>query len=251
MEFGTPYFFVAALVTLLIGISKSGLAGGGSSLGVPLLSMFVSPIVAAGILLPILILIDGTNLWNYRHNFHRRFLALLLPGAVFGIAVGSLVFTAINPAHLKLIIALIALWFSALYFLRRYLRSATKPLARKWALILGAVGGFTSHLAHAGGPPVRVFLLSQGIDKTLYVGTMGFLFAAINVIKLGPYVALGQINSETLWASLMIIGFVPLGVFLGLRLHRLISQDAFMLLSHILLAMAGVKLAIDGTLALI
>ncbi len=51
------------------------------------------------------------------------------------------------------------------------------------ALLAGCVGGFTSFVSHAGGPPVAVYLLAQRLDKTMYQATTVLTFWAINIAK--------------------------------------------------------------------
>ena len=64
---------------MILGIAKGGLAGGIGLVGVPLMSLTVEPARAAGILLPILMLMDLTALRTYWGQWDRRNLALLAP----------------------------------------------------------------------------------------------------------------------------------------------------------------------------
>jgi len=54
-----PWFFAVAIPAILItGLSKGGFLGGIGGLAVPLMSLVISPVQAAGIMLPILIAMD-------------------------------------------------------------------------------------------------------------------------------------------------------------------------------------------------
>lgn len=118
MDYGTEFLIIAMVVVFLIGVSKSGFAAGFEGLGVPIFALVMSPVMAAGILLPILILVDCTNLWNYRNKWNWRLLRIMLPAAAVGIAGGTLTFTYVNVDGIKLMVGAIAVWFSALYWLR-------------------------------------------------------------------------------------------------------------------------------------
>ena len=64
-----PYVgLLLLLAAFLIGLSKGGLPGVGM-LAVPVLSLFMSPINAAVLLLPIYILSDTVAVWLYRRQF--------------------------------------------------------------------------------------------------------------------------------------------------------------------------------------
>ena len=81
------FLTVAALAALLIGLSKGGLSMVGV-LGTPLLALVISPVKAAAILLPIYVVSDLFGLWAYRREYERRVLAIILPAAIVGIAIG-------------------------------------------------------------------------------------------------------------------------------------------------------------------
>jgi uncharacterized protein len=74
----------AIVASLLVGASKGGLPGVGV-LGVPVLSQVVSPVVAAGLLLPILITSDVYGLWIYRKNYDLRNIKIIVGASIIGI----------------------------------------------------------------------------------------------------------------------------------------------------------------------
>jgi uncharacterized membrane protein YfcA len=110
----------------------------------------------------------------------------------------------------------------------------------------GAVSGFTSTLAHAGGPPFAVYMLPQRLDKTLLAGTSVVFFLVLNYVKLVPYAFLGQLNGANLMAALLFAPLAPLGIWLGVWLNRRMSERAFYQVSYALLFAIGVKLLWDA-----
>ena len=113
-------------------------------------------------------------------------------------------------------------------------------------MLAGALSGFTSFIAHAGGPPIKFYLLPLQMDKTLFVGTNVVFFFAINQIKLVPYAWLGQFSPENLIISAVLLPLAPLGIWLGLKLHGIVSQSLFYWISYSMMVIAGVKLIYDG-----
>jgi len=110
----------------------------------------------------------------------------------------------------------------------------------------GGLSGFTSTLAHAGGPPFSVYMLPQRLDKTLLVGTSAMFFLVINYVKLVPYAYLGQLNTGNLAASLVFAPLAPAGIWLGVWLHARMSERAFYRVSYTLLFLTGAKLIWDA-----
>ncbi len=256
MDVGVEFYLVCALSVLVTGISKSGFAGGLGVLAVPAMSLFVAPQTAAAIMLPILCTIDIANIWKYRRTWVRRYVALLLPGALVGIGIGTATFRWLDADLLKIGIGVLSVWFVVDYArnARAAQVAATAPSATATgnaaAFGFGALSGLTSFVAHAGGPPIKAFLLSRNLEKSTFVGTNSVFFFLINQIKLVPYFFLGQFSSENLLMSLMLAPFVPIGIIVGFRLHAIVSQNTFTKVAYGLLLVAGVKLLWDGVAAI-
>jgi uncharacterized protein len=144
-----PATLVAALIAVvLFGLSEGGLGGGFALVGVSVLAMVLPPVQAAALLLPVLLMMDAVGLWTWRGWYERSVLTATLPAALLGIGIGALTAAITPEAAVRLIVGLVALGF----FLRVILRQVAKP-GRKAGWFWGAVAGFTSFVAHAGGPP--------------------------------------------------------------------------------------------------
>ena len=234
---------------LIAAISKSGFGGGLGVLAVPLLTIYVPPLQAAAIMLPILCLMDLINAWHYRSSWDRRNIGILLPASLAGVLIGALTFRYLSDAHIRIIIGVIALNFAALFFLKRNAAAQRRP-DRARGTFWGIVAGFVSFGVHAGAPPANVFLLPQRLDKTVFVGTLVILFAVVNYVKLVPYTLLGQFDAANLWLSAILAPLVPLGSWIGIRLHRIIDERLFYIVCYGLLALMGAKLLFDGVTAL-
>lgn len=242
-----PWFYAAAVPAVLIfGIAKGGFGGGLGVLSVPLLSLVVSPLQAAAILLPILCVMDLLTLWAFRGRWDWPELHILLPGALVGIGVGTLLFGYLSPEIIKLIVGLIALLFTLHHWLDRRPK-ADRPAAGRFAGLLGgAGGGFTSFIAHAGGPPVTMYLLRRPLNRTEFIATTAVYFAVVNYVKLVPYGWLGQLSTDNLLQSLILAPLAPIGVATGVWLHRRVSDRFFFRVAYVLLFFVGLKLIRDG-----
>jgi uncharacterized membrane protein YfcA len=246
-----PFFYLCAIPAVLIfGIAKGGFGGGIAVISVPLMALAVSPVQAAAILLPVLVVMDVVALWSFRGKWDKQNLRFTLPGAIAGIVVGSLVFRYLNDDMIRILIATIALIFCANY----YFGSKTpepRPASVGRGTFWGAVAGFTSFGIHAGGPPLSVYMLPQQLEKTRLMGTFAIFFATVNAIKLIPYTWLGQFNSQNLLTSLILIPLAPVGVRLGYFLLHKVSERLIYQLCYFFLGIVGVKLLLEGSYGLI
>lgn len=243
-----PLFYLLAVpAVLILGISKGGFGGGLGSLAVPLIALVVSPIQAAAVLLPILCVMDVHGAWVYRGRWDKANLKILMPAALIGLAIGTATFRYLDARMIRLIIGAIAVGFTIQYWLGGLLATrAARGTDRLRGTFWGAVSGFTSFIAHASGPPMSVYLLPQRLDKTRFLATTIVFVLFMNYVKLVPYAWIGQFSSENLRTSLVLLPLAPVGMMLGIWLHRIVPQDVFYRICYLLLFLAGLKLLYDG-----
>lgn len=252
MEFGVLGWTVAALAVLITGVSKSGLGGALGGLAVPLMALWISPKDAAAVMLPILIVTDWVGIGAWRGKANWADLKYMLPASALGVVVGSLVFGVMSDALVKTAVGLIAVLFALDRLLRKKKEGGQAlPVHRNFAWLAGAGSGFTSTLAHAGGPPVMAYLLSRKLPRENFVATSVYFFTFTNLAKLPTYLGLGIFTKATLLASAMLLPLVPLGVWAGLRILRMIPERPFYWFATAALGFSGAKLLWDGVVALI
>ena len=241
-----PFFYAVAVpAILLVGISKGGFGSGAGMFATPLLALALPIPQAAAIMLPILCVMDGVGLAAYRGVFSRENLPVLLAGGLLGVALGAATFRYVDDAWLRVALGTIAVAFVA----HRYARRAhTTPSERSVpkALFWSALSGLTSTIAHAGGPPLSVYLLPQRLDKRVLVGTTVVFFAVINLVKLVPYAWLGLFDARNLATSLVLAPLAPVGIGLGIWLMRRLSEAVFYRICYALVLAVGLKLLYDG-----
>lgn len=240
-------FLFAVPAVMLIGLSKGGFAGLGA-LGTPLLAIGIGdPIQAAAVLLPILIAQDVVGVAAFRKQWDRRVLAVMLPGAVVGILLGYLLAARISASAVMAALGLISILFGGY---RLLIEGRASPLASPgsgWSgRLLGVVAGFTSQIAHAGGPPFQMWVMPQRLPHVVVAGTTAFFFAAVNLIKVPAYLALGQFTVVNLTASLALLPFAIFGSLAGVWLVRRVSGERFYRIVYLLMIVAGAKLLWDG-----
>src|SRR4051812_44382098 len=210
-----------------MGLSKGGFSGIGL-LSLPLMALVISPVQVAAIMLPILIVQDVVSVWSFRRDWDGRNLAILLPSSGLGIVAGYLLAAKVSDAAVSLAVGAISIAF----VLRRLVveRRGPPPPARAGLVagcFWGTVIGFTSMVAHGGGPPFQIYVMPQRLPRDVFVGTGAVLFALINWIKVPPYLALGQFTPGNLATSAALFPLAILSTFAGVRLVRRVDPARF------------------------
>ena len=241
-----PWFYAAAVpAILLVGIAKGGFGSGAGMFATPLVALTVPIPQAAAILLPILCVMDVAGLWAYRGTYARGQLRLLIAGGVIGVAIGTLTFRYVDEAWIRVILGAMALGFVLQRFASRAVTAAAAPSAAK-GFFWSAVSGVTSTIAHAGGPPMSIYLLPLRLDKAVMVGTTVVFFAVINAVKIVPYAWLGLFDARNLSTSAALAPLAPLGIWAGVKLMRRLPETLFYRICYGLLLVVGAKLLWDG-----
>lgn len=240
------FWFTAVTAVILVGIAKSGFGGGAGVIATPLMALTIPVADAAALLLPLLIIIDMLSLPHYWRSYDQTSIRQTLPGALAGIVIGGIFFGifASQERLLEIGIGLIAVLFVIWFVGRETLLGALdakRPSAVAGA-ILGAASGFASTLAHAGGPPITVYLVPQKLPQQIFVGTTVIYFAIVNLVKLIPYALLGLLQIGNLTTILILAPLAYVGVKLGVWLNGRFSPIWFNRLVIILLLLTGLQL---------
>ena len=241
-----PFFYAVAIpAVLLLGVSKSGFGAGFGSLAVPMMALAVTVPQAAAILMPVLLVMDLLGMAAFRNNVDRQLLRFLLPFGLLGIVIGALLFKALDAK----VVAGIVGGFTLLFLAQRLLfpPKADSPPPPKWVgALLTATSGFTSFIAHAGGPPINAYVIPLRLSPVLFTGTMAFFFFFINLSKWIPYAWLGLLDLRNMLTSLALLQFAPIGVWVGVRIAHRIKPLLFYRLVYTGMFLTGVKLVWDA-----
>jgi uncharacterized protein len=241
---GFGFWALAVLAAMLVGMGKGGLPVVGM-LGVPVLSLAISPVAAAGLLLPVYVLSDLFALYAYRHSFNRRVLAILMVGVTLGVGVGWATASITPEWAVTVLVGVIGAVFALRLLVSRG-DVAPKPAHVAPGVFWGSVTGFTSFVSHAGAPPFQVYVLPLKLEKMIFAGTNTLLFAYLNAIKLVPYWALGQFTPANLTVAATLMPAAALAVFAGVKLVKIVPEGLFFRLITWSLLAISLKLIWDG-----
>jgi len=240
------YFYAIAIpAVLLLGISKSGFGAGFGSLAVPMMAMAVTVPQAAAILMPVLLLMDVLGLVAFRRDFDGRLLRFLIPFGLLGTVLGALLFKMLQAQ----VVAGLVGGFTLLFLAQRTLfppRADSPPPPRWLGALLTITSGFTSFIAHAGGPPINAYAIPLRLSPVKFSATMAVFFFCINLSKWIPYAWLGLLDTRNFGTSLALLPVAPLGVWVGVRVAKRISQVLFYRFLTVGMLLTGCKLLWDA-----
>lgn len=246
MSSDLAFWAVAVLAVLIVALSKAGILGSLGLVGVPLLTLVMPAREAAGMMLPLLLVMDAITIWTYRRDGDWRILRHMIPGAFVGTLIGWALWSLVSDAVVLLFVGLVTLLFilDMLLPLRRKLEGL--PPSRLWGNFWGGFAGFTSFISHTGGPPFQIYVLPQKLEPVRYSGTSGWFFAVVNTAKLVPYFFLGQLSVSNLERGAILAPLAVGGVLAGVALVRRISFRLFYTLAYWLVFLLALKLVYDG-----
>jgi uncharacterized membrane protein YfcA len=208
------------------------------------MALVVAPAQAAAIMLPVLCVMDLTGIKAYLGRWDRRIMRIVIPAGLIGCAIGTLTFRWLDDNLIRILLGAIALGFLAFHLKPR--ATAPAPPSDRQGWFWGTVSGLTSFVAHAGGPPLMIYLLPQRLDKAAFVGTSLVFFAAMNYAKILPYLWLGLFDMRNLGTSLLLIPVGVAGTYAGVWLQSRLKPENFYRLVYLLLFLSGGKLLYDG-----
>ena len=241
-----PYFYAVTIpAVLLLGVSKSGFGAGFGSLAVPMMALAVTVPQAAAILMPVLLVMDVMGMAAFRKDLDLRLLRFLLPFGLLGIVIGALLFKSLEVRTVAGVVGV----FTLLFLAQRLLfppRPDSAPPPRWLGAILTTTSGFTSFIAHAGGPPINAYMIPLRLPPIRFAATMAFFFFFINLSKWLPYAWLGLLDMRNLATSLVLLPLAPVGVLIGVRLARRIRPQLFYRLVYTGMFLTGIKLVWDA-----
>jgi uncharacterized membrane protein YfcA len=241
-----PFFYAVAVpAVLLLGVSKSGFGAGFGSLAVPLMALAIPVPQAAAILMPLLLVMDLMGLAAFRNDFDKKLLRFMLPFAMLGIVLGTLLFKLLDARVVAGIVGASTLLFLAQRLLFPPRADSARPPRWVGAILL-TTSGFTSFIAHAGGPPVNAYAIPLKLPPVVFTGTMAFLFFFVNMAKWVPYAWLGLLSWGNLATSMALLPLAPLGVWVGVKIARRISPQLFYRFVLMGMFLTGCKLLWDG-----
>jgi uncharacterized membrane protein YfcA len=231
--------------TFFTGCSKTGIPGA-SILGVVLLANLMEETrQSVGILLPLLISADLFAVGYYRRHTDWTILTRMLPWTVCGLALGAVALRHIPDGTFAPILGALVLGILTLEIIRQQLQWDHIPHHPVVAALLGITAGFTTTIGNLAGPVMALYLLSLGLDKNRFMGSMAYFFLIINCLKVPIFIFSDMITPDSLRISVQFLPGILLGALIGRWLFLRIPQKPFQLSVQILAGAAAIRLLLS------
>lgn len=234
---------VLIIAAMLIGINKTAIPGLGV-LPVVMLTLVFETKMSTGVQLGMLAMADIVAVAYYRKQADWRILLRLLPWALVGIAIGSVIlrFIPIDGSAMKRTIGGIVLALMVLSFVRKRLAPEKLPSGIGWSGFYGILLGSTTQLANVAGPISSIYFLAMKLPKEKYLGCCAWFFLILNWLKLPIFALEGRVTLESVKLDLCMLPAIIFGGFLGIVLLRKLPQKIFELIIQLLVVVASVRL---------
>lgn len=220
-------FLLAALAVMILGISKSGVHSI-SVVTVTMLAYVFGSKSSTGILLPMMIAADIVAVWHYRSDVQWGHLKRLLPWIVIGIVFGAWFGKDVEEVVFKKVMAGIILFSVVLLFWFEAKTAKKVPTHWTFASTMGLGAGFTTMVGNLAGGLSNVYFLSMRLMKNEFIGTAAWLYFIVNIIKLPFHIFWWKtVRTDSLLINLMLLPFMLLGFFIGLRIVRTMGEGKY------------------------
>jgi uncharacterized membrane protein YfcA len=185
---------------------------------------------------------QGYGIWKLRHALSWRKAAPYIVGSAFGVPVGTMLLTVINPAHLRTGVGFLLVIYSAYGLAKPVIKSIQSgtPVNIGIGFLNGLLGGLTG----LAGVVVAVWCQLQGWpkDKQRTI-TQPALFAALTMSTMALIVA-GGATLETFQLYVLGLPVLLAGTWTGFRLYGRLNDAAFRNVILVLLLISGVALIV-------
>lgn len=230
-------------ITLFTGFSKTGVSGVSILAAVLLANVMPDSRASVGVLLPLLIFADLFAVGTYQRHTQWKVIGKLMLPTLLGVLLGAVLLDRLGSGGLfDRVLGGLVLVQLGLEILRQRLKLEHLPHHPLYAVCLGVLCGITTTLGNLAGPMMSLYLLSVGLDKHKFMGSMAWFFLLVNLVKVPVFLWQDMISAASLWESLSLAPGVALGALLGRRIFRHIPQEPFKIVVQLLAALAALRL---------
>ncbi len=237
-----PFLLAGNLIAFLLGFAKTGLPGMGILAVVLMAGALEQTRLSVGVMLPLLIVADLCAVAIYRSHAQWGLIRRLMPWVLAGVGLGALALDHVRGQSFNVLLGGLVLALLVLDLLRQRLGWHAVPRHPAFAALLGLATGFATTIGNVAGPVMTLYLLSQGLDKNRFMGSMAWFFLLLNSLKVPIFVWQEMITAETLRLDATLLPGVLAGALAGRLAYRHIPQKTFAVLVMALAALSALHL---------
>ncbi|NER10063.1 hypothetical protein SAMN06265375_101403 [Muriicola jejuensis] len=242
LEISLTSWILAYVASVVLGISKSGIKGIAVII-ITLMALGFGARASTGLLVPLFVVGDIFAVVYYnkhaRWNYIRRFLPWMMCGVVIGVFLGN----DLPEDRFKVWMVIVILASVAMMTWWDLRKSKVVPSHWSFGGFMGILAGITTMIGNLAGAFSNIFFLAMRLPKNEFIGTAAWVFFFINLFKLPFHILVWKtITPETLLINAMLLPGVGLGLFLGVRLVKVIREGFYRKMILILTALGALIL---------
>lgn len=239
----TATLAIGAVAVLIGGIIQGCTGFGFALVVVPTLLLSMPSSVVVPTVVGINIFSSAILLAESRKKISTEILLPLLCGGLAGVAIGSYFLRSVDDRFLKLAVGVLVSGFA--YAL---LVGWSRPLRNQKAALLpvGILSGMLQGAIAIPGPPVILFLSNQNVPKATFRATFVSYFFGLNVVTITIFAFAGFFDATVGKNVAVFVPAMVLGLFFGIRLSRVISEESFRRLTLALAIVMGCILLVTS-----
>jgi uncharacterized protein len=215
---------LVACIVLIAGFIQSLTGFGFALMATPLLFFLMDPKAA----IVLVVTMASVNMLvmtiAYRKDINTKRTIFMSLGSLIGVPIGTYVLIVLTPISIKLVVATVIIILSILLILNRTYYFKQFIL---WHMIAGFFSGVLTSSTSLGGPPSVLFLLSQNINKTEFLGTISITGLILSIITILMFVSMGLITPNILQTDLISLPALGLGFLIGTIVVKKINSQLF------------------------
>jgi uncharacterized protein len=166
----------------------------------------------------------------------------LVPMILLGTAAGVTVLVNLPRAAGMLLLGSFVVIY-AVYAL--FPHASQRVIAQGWVWVAGFVGGATSALFGAGGPPYVIYLSQRGLSKEAFRATLGLITMTSISLRVIAFFLTGLLLDPHVWlAAALAVPAALAGIAVGRKIFLSVSKEQLMRAVSVLLLASGGSLVL-------
>jgi|LGOV01.1.fsa_nt_gb uncharacterized membrane protein YfcA len=220
----------------------SGLLQGMTSFGFSLIALpLLGLVLDIKLIVPVLVIysfiMNTTIIVNlYKHIKIKEIIWIAFFGMLFT-PIGMQILLFMDGELLKMLVGLFIFGFSILLFFNKHFK-----IKNIWAerIVTGGISGILNGSVSFSGPPMVIFLSNKGVEKQQFRANLTFYFWILNVMTIPTFIIGGLITSQTIIFTFKYVGFLLIGVIIGVYFGNRLKENVFKRLVIIVLMVLGI-----------
>jgi hypothetical protein len=231
---------LATSAALILGISKAGIKGIAIII-VTMMALAFGARESTGLLVPLLVVGDIFAVIYYNRHTRWAYIVRFLPWMLAGLLLGVLIGNELPEQAFKM--AMVVVILGSVLIMYWWDMRKSKAVPTHWAFggFIGVLAGITTMIGNLAGAFSNIYFLAMRLPKNEFIGTAAWLFLIINVVKLPFHFYVWEtISMESLFINLKLAPAVLVGLFIGVRLVKLLREGFYRKMILMLTALGAV-----------